>query len=131
MKTTTTTTSLRRGLIWLGVFAALFFAVLLLCAPKAEAYVVDSGNCGADGDNVKWSLDSDGTLTISGKGKMADNQSWENYQDDIKKGVIKNGVTSIGEMAFWGCEALIVNKRRIAGLILRRAQPPPAGGRML
>lgn len=35
-------------------------------APKAEAAtIVDSGKCG---DNVTYTLDSDGLLTISGKG---------------------------------------------------------------
>lgn len=31
-----------------------------------------SGNCGANGDNVTWELSDDGTLTISGSGKMKD-----------------------------------------------------------
>ena len=104
MNTTTRTSSFRRGLVGLGLFAALLFAVLVICAPKAQAYVVDSGNCGAQGDNVKWSLDSDGVLTISGKGEMVDyygslEPPWDNYSGKIKKGIIKNGVTYIGQYA--------------------------------
>ena len=31
-----------------------------------------SGTCGAQGDNLTWTLTDDGTLTISGKGDMED-----------------------------------------------------------
>ncbi|MBR6669385.1 MAG: leucine-rich repeat domain-containing protein, partial [Ruminococcus sp.] len=32
--------------------------------------MVESGECGAQGDNLTWILDNEGTLTISGKGDM-------------------------------------------------------------
>lgn len=65
--------------------------------------VVASGSCGT---NVEWVLDSDGTITISGTGRM-DNydiytgKPWRNYNYQIKKAIISEGVTSIGRMAFW------------------------------
>lgn len=40
------------------------------------ATVVDSGSCGKNGDNVTWKLTSEGTLTISGTGDMADFDYW-------------------------------------------------------
>ena len=55
-----------------------------------------SGKCG---ENVYWSLDDKGVLTISGTGNMYDYQfeaSPFNARDDIKSVVIKSGVTSIG-----------------------------------
>ena len=111
MKGKEKTNAFWHGLVWLGVFSALFFAVLVICVPKAEAAsIVDSGTCGADGDNVKWSLNSDGVLTISGKGKMADYNNtlspWYDYQSVIKQGMIKDGVTSIGDFAFYVCSNL-------------------------
>ena len=112
MKTNEQTSVSRRGLLWPGVFAVLLFAVLMLCAMRANAAsVVASGNCGAQGDNVKWSLDSDGTLTISGKGEMEDywtddNAPWHAYKNDVKKVIIKNGVTSVGRFAFEDCYSL-------------------------
>ncbi|MBQ5969748.1 MAG: leucine-rich repeat domain-containing protein [Clostridia bacterium] len=112
MKTTTTASAFRRSLIWLGLFAALFCAVLLLCAAKADAAsVVASGDCGKDGDNVKWVLDSDGVLTISGKGEMKDHGDpeavpWYVNRGSIQKIVIKNGVTNIGGCAFYECRSL-------------------------
>lgn len=71
----------------------------------------NSGNCGDegyDGDNLKWKLDDDGTLTISGTGKMANNgighsSKWLGKKESVKKVVIEDGVTSIGECAFYEC----------------------------
>lgn len=71
--------------------------------------VVDLGNCGK---NVTWVLHNDGTLMISGRGEMDNFSSsqlpWakEKNKSFIKKVIIENGVTSIGDDAFSGCEAL-------------------------
>lgn len=85
------------------VIAVLCF--LLLPAP-ANAVIVDSGACG---DNVTWELDDAGTLTISGTGAMRD-YTWSTgpwYQDSrVKKVVVEDGVTSIGNYAFVECPAL-------------------------
>ena len=47
-------------------------------------------------------LDSEGTLTVSGTGAMADEDlpPWEEKSDDVKKIVIEDGVTAIGSLAF-------------------------------
>ena len=77
-----------------------------LFAVKADAAtIVDSGKCG---DNVTYTLDSDGVLTISGTGAMT-GYSWRDapWQDaDVKSVVISDGVTSIGGEAFYGCTGL-------------------------
>lgn len=67
-----------------------------------------SGKCGK---NVTWKLDSKGTLTISGKGEMAywysdDVVPWYKNRKKIVSVVIKNGVTNVGEHAFWNCSKL-------------------------
>jgi hypothetical protein len=56
------------------------------------------------GDHVTWDL-KDGVLTVSGSGEMttgstAVNSVWSFIQDEIKKIVIKSGITSIPEDAF-------------------------------
>lgn len=69
----------------------------------SAADTANSGECGAEGDNVQWTLDSHGTLTISGEGKMLDGDGLTNTPWDIfkvKKAVIEDGVTSIGAYAF-------------------------------
>ena len=70
-----------------------------------------SGNCGDSGSNVTWSLDDNGTLTISGSGKIEDyrsdiDQPWYSNRSDITSVVIEPGVTSIGSLAFYECSNL-------------------------
>lgn len=67
---------------------------------------VAGGKCG---DDLTWTLDNDGTLTISGIGDMydytypdeteANTAPWYEWHDAIKKLVIEDGVTSIGDHA--------------------------------
>ena len=60
---------------------------------------------------LSWKLTSDGTLTVSGSGDMPDffadrnGTPWYSYNNDIKKIVVKSGLTSIGEAAFYDCDA--------------------------
>ena len=61
-------------------------------------------------ESVMATLSDDGTLTISGNGKMKD---WRNSSDvawygnwKIKNVIINNGVTSIGNYAFYMCPSL-------------------------
>ena len=69
---------------------------------------VDSGQCG---ENLTWTLDKDGILTISGTGEMKDYGFGDypgpfNGNDKIQFVIIENGVTSIGKYAFEECENL-------------------------
>ena len=79
-------------------------------AAYAEATIIASGDCSAEGSSVQWKYDNTGTLTISGTGAMADYTSsarpWEDYCDSITTLVIKDGVTIIGASAFDGCTGL-------------------------
>ena len=89
------------------IAVALFLIVLgivLFPGKKLNAAEEQSGNCGANGDNVTWTLDSDGTLTISGKGGIKERAFYTNKS--IRKVVIEDGVTSLGEGAFMQCESL-------------------------
>ena len=61
--------------------------------------------------NLIWKLDADGTLTISGKGAMKDydienNESPVFKNLNVKKIVIEDGVTNIGNCAFDCCTGL-------------------------
>ena len=70
-----------------------------------------SGKCG---ENLTWTFDDEGTLTISGTGEMdlyyfydigrLGQTPWYGY--NIKKVIIKNGVSSIGDCAFLDCTNL-------------------------
>lgn len=77
-----------------------------------EVTTVDSGYCGADngGENLKWTLDNNGVLTISGSGAMKDYPRDENVRldwyvrkKDIRSVVLDNRITHIGNYAFDKC----------------------------
>ena len=73
----------------------------------APSYVAQ-GNCG---NNLTWTLDSEGVLTVSGTGEMtkfaaAKNAPWYDYLDSVKKVVIENGVTTVSNNAFRGYTGL-------------------------
>ena len=67
------------------------------------------GDCSFFADDVIWVLDTDGTLTISGSGDMYyySDAPWDRYRDEIKRVVIEQGVTSIGNNAFKDCTGLV------------------------
>lgn len=79
---------------------------------------IDSGTCG---ENLTWTLDSNGTLTISGQGAMYNykkfgdapwgihinnNNTMYPYYNIIQRVSIEHGVTTIGEKAFYGLDKL-------------------------
>ena len=76
-----------------------------------ESAVVASGFCGEDDDNVTYTIYSDMTMVISGKGAMKSYDDWDihinnDYYQSIKKVIIEKGVTTIGYAAFSGCTSL-------------------------
>ena len=80
------------------------------CGITASAEETGTGTWNED-DGLTWTLDADGTLTISGTGAMkdynaADNLSPAYMNSNVKKVVIEDGVTSIGELAFYKCISL-------------------------
>ena len=69
---------------------------------------VASGTCGTD---MSWQLSSDGVLTISGAGEMTEyslNEAapWYPYISEIRSVIVEDGVTSIGNYAFYNCAGL-------------------------
>ena len=70
-----------------------------------------TGTCGADGDNLQWVLSCDSVLTIRGTGAMKDygysGGPWGSSNlKYIKSVVIEQGVTSVGKLAFYRCQAM-------------------------
>ena len=91
----------KKLIAWLLVIS---MAISLLPAAALADTAAKSGKCG---DNVTWTLSDDGTLTISGKGKMWDygtsthgDAPWAYI--GVKNVVVNDGVTTIGEQAFAG-----------------------------
>ena len=117
------------------LLVALLALVIMGFAMNVEAAeIIDRGYCGGEGDgtNLTWTLDSDGVLVIEGQGRMKDwtfeelwdikeefyyNPSdylgWHKYfvygmqiNDGINSIIVKKGVTSIGDCAFFQCDGL-------------------------
>ena len=68
-----------------------------------SANAKSSGTCGPD---LKWRLTDDGVLTISGEGEMDDYRFSPWHDSGVKRIIIGNRVTSIGNSAFSGCSSL-------------------------
>lgn len=89
----------------LSLFLSLTIAFLIFTASVPVAFAAEySGACGS---NVFWTLDTySGELVISGSGNMnaysADSMpSWSTYQNYIKSVTVSDGVTSVGDYAFY------------------------------
>lgn len=108
---------MKKRMLAIYLLFAMFITLLPTTALAAET--VESGQCG---DNLTWTLTSDGVLTISGTGDMWDYQYyWPDYANPtpwlkkytnimvaeppvrLRKLVIEEGVTHIGECAFMHC----------------------------
>ena len=76
---------------------------------KAPPKIVKRGECG---ENVRFTLDENGLLTISGSGPMRDyniisvDTPWRYERATITEAKIQRGVTIVGEGAFNGCAGL-------------------------
>ena len=83
-------------------------------APGSQALSLvpdGEGASGTCGPSLIWSLDEEGTLTISGAGVMTDYDSakscpWRSCAASVKRVVIGDGVCSIGDFAFCGLPSL-------------------------
>lgn len=79
-------------------------------AATTNDYIISAVAFGGCGDKVNWALDTEGVLTITGEGDMynygSSNAPWASYKAQIKRVEISPEVTSIGNCAFYGCEAL-------------------------
>ena len=83
--------------------------LIILTILPMMAMADDSGTCG---DNLTWTYtEKTQTLTIQGTGDMNDYGNkyvapWKKYRSNIKSIFIKEGVTSIGNNAFFSCNSM-------------------------
>ena len=97
-------TSQYKPVFWL-VSALLTLVLMVLGVTSALA--AQSGECG---EGLAWTLEG-GTLTITGSGEMTDFTEpdmapWYPYRADILRLSLPDGLTSIGDIAFYDCEKL-------------------------
>ena len=109
------------------LISALCICMLLAATPNLgspvfAAEIVDSGRCG---ENLTWTLDSNGLLTIKGTGEMTNFKYPQGVLDhgllddpdinpespwllnnNVKSLLIEEGITTIGNYSFMGCMEL-------------------------
>ena len=89
----------------LSLMLVLLMVFSLLPASAFAANVVQSGSCE---ENLTWTLDDEGVLTITGTGEMSEipedaTVHWTLHKDSIRSVVIGSGVASICDYAFSDC----------------------------
>ena len=77
---------------------AVILAMLTVLFCGSAALAGSEGTCG---ENLAWTLNDEGVLTVTGTGDMSDNPVWP--VSEIRQAIIGAGVTSIGSYAFYGC----------------------------
>lgn len=85
----------------------LYSATVTYCEQE-ELQVLQSGVCG---ETVNWELTSDGTITLYGYGATENYHSgkmapWSEFADQITRVVIEEGITDLGNTAFYSCSAI-------------------------
>lgn len=88
---------------------AVLLALTLLVSLSPVVYA--DGESGTCGEGLNWSL-SAGTLTITGSGAMKNYPEsqmapWYPHRQEIVRLVLPDGLTSIGDLAFYDCDNLI------------------------
>ena len=75
------------------------------CFTAVAADIVESGKCG---ENAVWTIDSEGTMTISGEGAVSRPTEWYNAEirNKVISLVIEDGITELGNQMFKGFENL-------------------------
>ena len=94
-------------LLSVAMVVGVFTTLPIVSALETNDSSVSSDNSGTTGD-CTWSFDeSTETLTISGNGEMGGGMPWYDYDSQIKKVIIQDGVTSIGDQSLSGCYNLV------------------------
>ena len=83
--------------------------IMLFANSVSAKTIIDSGECGAESDNVTWVLYDDGELSVNGNGQIRNyNYSTSPLYNNksIKKVSFSKGITNIGAYFLNQCENL-------------------------
>ncbi len=92
----------------MSVLVSLCMLASIFSVFSVVTFAKETGTCG---ENLSWTLDDNGVLTVSGTGEMyrwdsRDSVPWNGSKEKIKKVVIKEGVSLVGKYSFSYCENL-------------------------
>lgn len=95
-----------QGLVAIRVqpWEKVFGSVSYIIQPTEHFYSALTAN-GMCGEQITWSLDNAGTLTISGTGEIQ-YPAWQNYSRSIRKVVVENGGIRMDSALFCNCDSL-------------------------
>lgn len=119
---------------------AMVISILFGC----NIYMASAATSGSCGGSCTWSYDAAATtLTISGTGAVNDYGAstigisskklpWHDYRHDITKVVVEEGITRLGQLNFYNCDALTTVElpstlTEIAGSVLLGVEPESDG----
>lgn len=93
--------------LW-GIFLILTLLLTTIGPVRvSSAEIWASGKCG---DNITWSIYSDGVFKLEGTGEMYDyaydRVPWRSYNNQIQKVEVSEGITYIGTCAFHWCHCI-------------------------
>ena len=75
------------------------------CKTSVETGIMAAGKCG---DNMSWRIMDDYTLFIDGTGEMysfaKESAPWYSYAENLTDAFVSDGITSIGDYAFYNCK---------------------------
>lgn len=86
---------------------ALVLALLMVLTSLPFAFAEGEPSV-ACGEHAEWALSAEGVFTVSGTGDMTnyakdENVPWAKMREQIKSVAVAEGITSIGDRAFYGC----------------------------
>jgi len=88
------------------ILMLLVMSCLVLVLAQSAAATTTAATSGAVNETINWSLDSTGTLTISGTGDLTVYESsapWRDVRGNVTSIVIEEGITAITNNAFASC----------------------------
>lgn len=89
------------------LFGALILFLALILAPvKGRAAEVIATGTGGSNYDITWSLDAEGTLTISGSDCYPACETWKSYRNQVRRVIFEDGITYVGQELFTGYENL-------------------------
>jgi len=93
-----------------SICISLMLMLLCLCMAVPAMAAGTPVASGTHGTNLSWTLDRNGCLTITGSGDFADSTQggtpWNAYAGQITSVVVGDGITGVGNYAFYKCENL-------------------------
>jgi hypothetical protein len=89
-----------------GSFTDTFTVTVTEPAPEEPENIAEGT---IDGTDIAWVIDAEGTLTVSGTGAIPNytrsaTAPWTSYSKQVKKIVVADGITVIGECAFYNLQ---------------------------